>query len=294
MTGIARGFACAGAALCVLVADAAADGAVSVFVSVPPQAWVVRRVGGDTVTVGVMVPKGQEMHTFEVTPQLVQRLSGVSVYFLGGFPFETTLTGKVSGVSGMRFADMTAGIARRTMDEKHEGGECAHGEEGLDPHVWMSTACLSAMASNTAAALGSMDPAGAERYRANRDAAVAELCALRAELAARLAPLKGARLYVYHPAFGYFADEFGLQQVAVELAGKEPTPRHLSRLVEQGRREGIRLIVVQPQFSRRSADVVARALGAAVAAVDPMAEDVPATLRRLADAVAAPRPKEVP
>lgn len=168
-------------------------------------------------------------------------------------------------------------------DDHRPGGAHSHERGGADdPHVWLSTSNLSAMASNVAVALTEFAPEHAGLFESNRLILARELEAVRTKLAADLAPLRGKNFYVYHPAFGYFGDEFGLRQRAVELEGKSPTSRQLAALIARGRSDGVKLILVQPQFSRRSAEVIAEALGAAVVPVDPQAEDVVGTLKHLA------------
>jgi zinc transport system substrate-binding protein len=88
---------------------------------------------------------------------------------------------------------------------------------------------------------------------------------------------------VFHPAWGYFAHAYGLTQVPVEIEGKEPKPAQLKALIQHAREEGIKVIFVQPQFSSKSAKLVAREIGGEVAFVDPLAEDWSANLREVAD-----------
>jgi zinc transport system substrate-binding protein len=279
------------AAVCSLPAED--GGALSVFVSIPPQAWVVRRVAGEAARVGTLVSKGQDPHTFDPTPLQVQQLAGARIYFTIGLPFEKTLEAKLRGAgAAMEFVDCSAGVKRRSLlagEGEHGHGEGAeHGGED-DPHVWLSTSNLTVMASNVARALARAAPARAGVFEANRAAFAAELASLRAKLSEELAGQRGSDFYVYHPAFGYFGDEFGLRQKAVEAEGKSPTPRQLAALVERARRDGVKLIIVQPQFNRKTAEVVAGAVGAAVVAVDPVAEDVGDTLGRLVRSLRAAR-----
>ena len=268
-------------------AVSAEDGAaLSVFVSIPPQAWVVKRVAGDAARVGTLVAKGQDPHTFDPTPMQVQQLAGARIYFTIGLPFEKTLESKLRGAgAAMEFVDSAAGVKRRSLradEAEHGHGNCAGhcGED--DPHVWLSTSNLAVMAANVAQALAGAVPARAGAFEANRSAFAAELAALRGRISEQLAGYRGKDFYVYHPAFGYFGDEFGLRQKAVEAEGKSPTPRQLAALVERARREGVKLIVIQPQFNSKTAEVVAGSVGAAVVAVDPVADDVSETLGRLA------------
>jgi zinc transport system substrate-binding protein len=133
--------------------------------------------------------------------------------------------------------------------------------------------------------LVTLDPEHADVFGENLAGLRAELKALDRELAETLAPLRGERIYVFHPAFGYFADAYGLIQVAVESGGGEPGPRELAALIEAASGEGVRAIFVQPQHSRRSAEVLATEIGAAVVPADPLAEDYLENLRAIAEEV---------
>jgi zinc transport system substrate-binding protein len=187
---------------------------------------------------------------------------------------------------------MTQGIKRRALEpdpHHHRGAGEAHdapeSSDGLDPHVWISAPLLTAQAANVAAALSRADPAGAGDYAARRDALVAELRGLHAELLRTLAPYKGRAFLVFHPAFGYFADDYGLRQEAVEVEGKAPTPRQLTELIRRAKAVNARVVFVHPQFDPKSAEAVAAALGGVTAPLDPLATDGPANLRRMGAAI---------
>jgi zinc transport system substrate-binding protein len=91
---------------------------------------------------------------------------------------------------------------------------------------------------------------------------------------------------VFHPAWGYLAAGLGLEQVAVEQEGKEPSPAELAALVDRARADRVRVVFVQPQGSPDAALVFAREVGARVEVIDPLARDWPDNLRRVAEALA--------
>jgi zinc transport system substrate-binding protein len=171
-------------------------------------------------------------------------------------------------------------------EEDHEHDH-EHGE--LDPHVWLSPVLLKQQAHTVAHALAEVIPDHAETFEANAVALEAELDALHVSLTDALAPLKGATVYVFHPAYGYFARDYGLRQEAIESAGREPSAKQLTELIARAKADGVKLILAQPQFSSASAEKVARAIGGQVLTVNDLARDVPATLRQLAEAVRASR-----
>jgi len=261
----------------------------SIAVSILPQAFFAERVGGGHVTVSVLVGEGQSPHAYEPTPKQVARLSDARALLTIGVPFERQLLPKVrSTFPDLHIADLRTGLTLRTLacaHDHHDGHDHAHGEK--DPHVWLSPRNAKVIATNTAAELKKLDPAHAADYDANLAKLLADLDALDASIAKALAPLKGQTLLVYHPAFGYFADAYGLKQEAVELEGKEPTARRLAELIDEAKADGAKVIFVQKQFSAQSAAALAEAIGGAVVPIDPLARDYIANLQSMADKVVA-------
>lgn len=252
-----------------------------VVATVPPQAWLVKRIGGDRVDVDVLLPPGASEHTYEPTPQQVARLADARLVVEVGHPallFERRLLDAMLVREPQPLVvEMVPGGAVTSPSQPHD--------HGSDPHVWLSPRAMRAAAADVEAALERLDPAGAPIYRANLRATVAEVDRLDAELRDDFARLPRRRFLVYHPAWGYFARDYGLQQVAIETDGKEPSPRRLVELVEEARRAGTRTVFVQRGEYDRPAQAIADELGAKVVALEPLAEDWPGTLRRTAAAL---------
>ncbi len=169
---------------------------------------------------------------------------------------------------------------------EHDAHDHAHDHGELDPHIWLDPKRAVTIAETMCQAMVRADPPRAERYRENLAALQADLRALDERIAQTLAPLRGRTLYVFHPAYGYFAESYGLRQVAVERHGKEPAAREVTELIEQARAENAKVIFVQPQFSQRSAKVIAGEIGGAVVPMDPLARDYLGNLQRMAETVA--------
>ncbi len=281
-----------------------AEGKLSVFVAVPPQALFAERVGGEHVAVRVLVGAGQDPHVFEPTPKQVVELSRADLYLRVGVPLERRLVPRIER-TGVKVIDTIAGIERRMMEEEHghhhehahHEAEHGHGhhddghedeeedDELADPHVWLSPPLIAVQARNMAEAFIAADPAHEADYRRNLDTFLEELDAVHEQIRQMLAPYRGESFYVFHPAFGYFADAYGLEQRAVEVAGKSPTAKQLAGLIARARAEGVRVIFVQPQFDPRAAASVAAAIDGAVVALDPLARDVLGNLREMADKI---------
>jgi len=269
----------------VLPAPAATgEEAVRVFVSVPPQAGLIERLGGKLVEVEVMVPPGRSPATYEPTPRQMARLARARLYVRVGVPFERGFIGGLrKSHPELRIVDQRAGVALLTSDGKPLAGK---NTDAADHHVWLDPKRLGRQAANIADGLVAVDPGHAGVYRANLERVQTELRALDARLTLLLAPFRGHELFVFHPAYTYFAASYELEQVAVETGGKEPSARRLAALIDRARRAGARVVFVQPQFSKKSARLVAEAIGGAVVPMDPLARDVIDNLEAMAREVA--------
>ena len=87
---------------------------------------------------------------------------------------------------------------------------------------------------------------------------------------------------VLHPSWGYFAGDYGLEELPIEVEGKEPSAKELMALVDMAKANQIKVIFAQPQMSPRAAETLARETGARVVSVDPLARDWEANLRAVA------------
>jgi zinc transport system substrate-binding protein len=166
------------------------------------------------------------------------------------------------------------------LDLAHEIQE---GEGELDPHIWLSPSLVRSQAKIIRDSLVELDPPGAQMYRDNHAAFIGRVEKLDARLRDVLHDQQGRKFMVFHPSWGYFAASYGLEQVAVELEGKSPKPAQLGALIKQARDLGIRVVFAQPQFSRKSAEVIAREIDGEVVLVDPLAEDWFENMSRVAE-----------
>ncbi|MFO7974374.1 MAG: zinc ABC transporter substrate-binding protein [Candidatus Hydrogenedentota bacterium] len=262
------------------------NGALPVAVSIPPLSSLVERIGGEQVRVDTLLAPGEGPHTFSPKPKQVMALGKAAVYFhVGGFPFELELAKRIeANFPSLTVQDVSEGIGHRkkTRHQHDEENSDAHEhEEETDPHVWMSPPLLKFMAKTIAETLQHADSSHAEAYQGNLEETLRALDALDGELREKLAPHEGRTFYIYHPALGYFAERYGLEQESVEVGGKKPTPRQLQHLIEQAKEDEVPIIFVQPQFDQRSAEAVAEAIGGEVNPLDPLRKDVFANLREI-------------
>ncbi|WP_167506078.1 metal ABC transporter solute-binding protein, Zn/Mn family [Desulfosediminicola flagellatus] len=278
--------------LCFL-AGSSSYAAVEVFVSIPPQKWLVDKVGGEQVTSRVLVGEGQDPHTFSPTPRQMAALSRAKIWFIMEMEFEEQLVKKVKQVApDLQIIDIAHHVQKISAvedehGEEHHGHDDHNDHEAKDPHVWLSPPNLMIMAEEISETLAQVDTANRSVYSANLADVKAELLLLHKENSKKLAPYSGNSFYVFHPSFGYFASAYGLKQEAVETGGKSPGPRQLSKLIAQARAEKVKVIFVQPQFDPKSARAVAAAIGGEVVPLNALAADVAGNLKIMATKIEA-------
>ena len=270
-----------------------AQGKTKVVVSILPTAYLVERIGGETVDVSVLVGPGQSPATYEPTPKQMAQISLADLYFRIGVPFEKAWIEKIAAnAPSMKVVDLREGIKLRQVEghHHHHEGEEGHAEDEhaatLDPHSWLSPNNAQAMAQSIFESLCKVQPDNQSLYQKRLDALIADLKFADAEIKTILAPLKNRRFMVFHPSWGYFADEYGLEQVPIEIEGKSPSAKDLAMLIEHAREENIKVIFVQKQFSDASAKTVATAIGGKVVAMDPLSKDYINNLKTIAKTLA--------
>ncbi|MBI2868327.1 MAG: zinc ABC transporter substrate-binding protein [Chloroflexi bacterium] len=271
-----------------LVASAAAcrtlppaEGKLGVAVTILPQVEFVEAVGGARVTVSAMVPPGANPESYEPRPAQLAALAGAGMYAkLGsGIDFELAWMDRLAAanpqmliIDGSKDIQLLAGQATE------------HG--AVDPHVWSSPLSASIIVQNIHDGLVQIDPANAGEYARNRDAYQEELTELDAYARQSFSSLARRVFLVYHPAWGYVARDYGLTELAIEEGGKEPTAARLVQVVAQARQLGIEVVFVSPEFSTRSAEVVARDIGGRVEVLDPLARDYVDNMRQVINRLA--------
>lgn len=251
-----------------------------VSVSIPPQKWMCEKLGEGLLNVHVLVEGGEDPHAFEPQPGQVSALAKSRMYFTLGLEFEKNIIQKLKQTTpNLQIVDTAKGVVAEA-----EHGEHHHDHGHLeDQHIWLSPESLIAIAENMSNALIAEDAANTAQYEINLEALIKELTQFHEELSSSLAPHRGAAIYVFHPSFGHFAKSYGLKQVALEVDGKAPTPKQLSGLIKQARKDRAKVIFVQPQFDTQNAKTLAAAIEAEVVPLDPLAEDVMASMHEMGE-----------
>lgn len=245
----------------------------TVAVTIPPEAEFVEAIGGDRVDVLVLVPPGASPHTYELTPGQLANLSRASMYAEvgSGVEFETAWMDKIRGVNpDMLIVNCSEGVA--LVDG--------------DPHIWLSPVNAKIMAKNICNGLISVDPAGKDTYEANLAAYLDSLDALNTEIRSDINGSGCQAFLVSHAAWGYFARDYGLTQIPIEVGGKDPSPQQIEEIVQEAQARNITVVFAAPEESERSANVVADEVGAHVVSLSPLAGNYTENMRAAAAAIA--------
>ncbi|NLW55212.1 MAG: zinc ABC transporter solute-binding protein [Firmicutes bacterium] len=276
----------------------ARTGPLIVFVSILPQKYFVERVGGRRGKVAVLGGPGQNPVSFEPLPKQMAALAEADLFFRIGVPFETALIDRIQELNpGLNMVDTREGIPLRPIEGAHQHEaperrrnaqepESVERNEMMDPHIWLDPLLVKIQAETICRALVALDPINQAFYEENLRLFQAELDQLDRELAATFRAAQVEKIMVYHPAWGYLTDRYDLEQIPIEVEGKEPGPQQLAQVIERAKQEGIRVIFVQSQFDTRTAESVARAVDGKVLTLDPLAEDYLTNLRQIAQTIA--------
>ncbi len=262
----------------------------TVGVTILPQKYFVERIAGDHAKVIVLVPPGASPHTYEPTPGQLAEISSAGVYFKvgSGIEFEQAWMDKIAGVNpAMTVVDSSRGVLflEGAGDEDREGHSHTTGDKaGTDPHIWLSLKNARIMAENTEQGLAAADPSHAAEYRANTDSFIRELDTIDMAIARDIAGRNTSAFMVYHPAWSYFARDYGITQIPIEADGKEPTAAGVRDLIRQAKEKNITVVFAAPEYSTRSAEVVAGEIGGRVALVSPLEEDYLNNMKNAASA----------
>ena len=276
------GFAVGMLLLTVLVTNgvpfiAGAQAKPTVAVTIAPQAAFVREVAGDLVNVVTMMPPGANHESFSPPPQDMEKLSNAALYLAMGLPPErASLLPKLAEMNrDMRIVDMQMEVAKTYAPRFFAPND-------QDPHIWLSPKRAVVMVNLTAQELSRIDPANSATYAANAARYIARIEAADQEIQASFKTLWNRMFIVYHPAFGYFAEDYNLTMVALEEEGKEADPRRFREVIDMAKEKGIKVIFYQEDIDGRQSRTFAEELGGQAEKVSPMATDYVENLLRMA------------
>ena len=249
-----------------------ADSKPLIFVSILPQKYFVDQVSQGLVDVEVMVGPGQNPTTYEPTPGTISRLSRADMYMAIGVPFEQAWLRRIQqNYPNLEVVHCCEEIIDLSIASHDHGDSHHHAIE--DPHVWTSPKNVIAITRLIEKHLVQLDPANSEEYASAATAFIQRLSALDQEITAMTRDLSKRKMIVTHPAWSFYAADYGLLQLSIERKGKDIQAASLRNLIEEARREQIKAVFTQPQFNDKAARVIAMELGGIIYSLDPLAYD---------------------
>ena len=266
------------------------EGKLKVVACLPPVACIASHIGGEYTDTISLLPEGKTPHDYSPRPREIKNAANAKLLLSTGMAFEQRIADALEGK--VNTVDVSAGITRRHFEtaaghsHHHSHGESCT-SDSLDPHIWLSHANAEKIAVNICDAMIAADPSNSKNYLANLASFKKSLAVSKAKCSEKLSKFKGRSFCVYHPAFGYFADEFSLLQSPVEINGRELPAAHLAAVIRNAKKQNIKTVFVQPQFNPATAKELAKKINGNVAALDPLAYDLLKNFKSISDAIAA-------
>lgn len=250
----------------------------TVTVSIEPLRYLTEQIAGPTIKVNTLVPKGSSPETYEPIPSQMAQLGKSMIFFsIGDLGFERTWLNRLQQAAPQTtFIRTSEGIL--PLDNQH------HAEDGhqTDPHVWTSPENMKIIARNICMALCQADTANAVLFRTGLQQTLTAIEQIADSIRHLTDSLHQRAFLIYHPALTYFARDYRLEQVAIETDGKEPSPAQLARLIDECRKRQIRIILVQQEFDRKNAEMIAKEIHATIHTINPLAYDWGAEMLNIA------------
>jgi len=270
---------------------------INAVVSILPEQTFVKAIGGDKVNVSLMVQPGNSPHTYEPKPSQMIDIAKADLYFAIDVEFEHVWLPKFQSLNPkMQIVDLADNVTKIQMQDKHEDDNHEeekdehhneHEHEGEDPHIWTAPSNVKIIAQNIYNALKKEDPENTNYYKRNLDIFLASIDETDRQIIHFLSSLEDTRRFmVFHPSWGYFAKAYNLEQIAVEVEGKEPKPKELIHLLKEAKEEKVKAIFTQPEFSDTVAKIIAKELQIPVVKVSPLAANWSENLISIAKAIA--------
>jgi zinc transport system substrate-binding protein len=271
---------------------------INTVVSILPVQTFVKAIGGDKITVSLMVQPGNSPHNYEPKPLQMVDIAKADLYFAIDVEFENVWLPKFKNLNhDMRIIDLAENVQKMQMQGKHgnDADDAHHSEhdadehkhEGEDPHIWTAPSNVKIIAKNIYNALKKEDPVNADYYKRNLDIFLASIDETDRLIIDILSSLEDHESFmVFHPSWGYFAKAYNLKQIAVEVEGKEPKPKELINILKEAKEEKVKAIFTQPEFSDTVAKIIAKELQIPVVKISSLASNWSENLINIAKTIA--------
>jgi len=249
----------------------------TVLVTIPPYAYFVEQIAGDNVTTEIFVPPGANPHTYEPSPRQIEAFAQAKIWFRYGDPIEARVLPFLRERHVVDI-DLSEGFELLTDDHHHDHG-------GKDLHIWLDPALAQEQVKRITEELSKQFPEMKGEFETNSKQLIKKLQTLDEKLATQLKPYKGIALLVSHPALGYFCARYGMEQLSIELEGKDPLPQDVALIVEEAEEHEVKAVFTEPQYNNKGAVLIAEKLHIPVYQIDPYAFDYFETMNQIATSI---------
>ena len=247
-----------------------------ISVSILPQKYFAGKIAGENYQINVLIPPGASPATYEPSPQQLKNVGLSKVYLrTGEIMFEKNWIAAIKDANpDLTMVNISDGIRFLDVQDHHEqmADHSNHDHSGSDPHIWISIKNAYIIARNSYEALLNNFPDDSTHFRKNFMKLNKEIAIVDSAYGSSRSKLKGMDFLIYHPALGYLADEYEMNQYVLEFEGKEPPPSHISETIEIVKKNNIQFIFIQAQFNMDNARAIARETGIEIIQIDPLDE----------------------
>lgn len=252
------------------------NGKKTIAVSIVPQATFVEKVCGDKFNIVTMIPPGASAESYEPTLKQMEDFEKADIYFGIGVPSEEN-----SIIPNIK--EETTFISLHTEVDKIYPDIMIDGER--DPHIWLSPKRVSVMIEIIKDTLISADSENKDFYISNAKKYKEELSLLNKEIKGKFRDIKNRNFIALHPAFGYFADDYSLNMIAIEEHGKEADAKQIGKIADIAKKENIKTIFYQAEVSKRQADAFAEEIGGQAVCLNPLSADYTENIKKMAESI---------
>ena len=243
------------------------------FVSILPLKYFADKIAGEGWKVEVTVPPGVGPETYSPTPRQIMRLGEAQAYFSVGYlGFEQAWLEDFRSSNPQLQVFPTSKRIDLIKDEHHQDehkSDHVH-LQVVDPHIWSSPKTARLIAQNIFDGMMIIDPSNGDAYQKNLNVLMAAIQKVDSTVTQLLAHASSKKFIIFHPALGYFARDYGLEQLAIEFEGKVPSPKHLQNVIETAKSQNIKLILIQKEFDIENAEIIAKETGSKILQIDPL------------------------
>ncbi|HPQ47219.1 MAG TPA: zinc ABC transporter substrate-binding protein [Clostridia bacterium] len=270
----------------------------TIAVGIPPLAGFMDKIAGDNFDIVVLIPAGNSPANYQPAAMEMQQLSEAEIYFTLQMPTEeANILPKAPDFNkDLNIINLREEVSKvyplvevtgHSHDEDHEDEEPGHEDEmSVDPHLWLSPLRSIEMVRIMAEALSELDPENSDLYESNASEYIDELKALDSHIRETVENLENRTFMIYHGSYTYFADDYGFEMIALEVAGKQATASEIQEVIEHAMEENINVVFYQDEFDDNQARTVAAEINGRVEKVSPLSRDYVTALSEFLDILA--------